>query len=102
MVSVSLKGPSMELRLTYEGPIWGAQNDPRLAHKRDLRRKFHLQLKHFWNVNPYLKHGNPVAFEWSSGSVPKSGITYGATIAEWLAPRYRHPGSTARPGTWRW
>jgi hypothetical protein len=79
----------MEFRLTYAGPLWGAQNNARVAHKRDLRRIFHLQLRHFWDVNPYLKHGNPVAFDWASTSVPKSGVTYGSTIAEWLAPLYQ-------------
>lgn len=79
----------VEFRLTYAGPLWGAQNDPRLAHKRDLRRAFHLQLKHLWDVNPYLKHGHPVTFDWASASIPKSAITYGSTIMEWLAPQYR-------------
>ena len=57
----------MEFRLTYEGSLFATQKDPvsgqadaRAEHKRDIRRKFHVQLKRLWEINPYLKHGYPV------------------------------------------
>jgi hypothetical protein len=87
----------MEFRLTYEGPLLGAQSDARLAHKRDIRRKFHVQLKRLWEINPYLKHGYPVEFDWKSSSNPKTAISYHTSIAEWLAPRYRRNGYTFVP-----
>ncbi|MFN4276841.1 MAG: hypothetical protein ACK4FJ_11115 [Ferrovibrio sp.] len=47
----------MEFRLTYEGPLYGTGNsgNKRPEHKQDLRRKFHKQLKRFWEHHPYLK-----------------------------------------------
>lgn len=90
------EGDGVEFRLTYEGLLLatqkdplGTQYDPRADHKRDLRRVFHLQLKRLWEINPYLKHGYPVKFDWNSSSVPKSGVTHGCTIAEYLAPLYK-------------
>ena len=81
----------MEFRLTYQGPLLGAQSNARTVHKRDIRYRFHLQLKRLWEVNPYLKHGYPVTFDWESTSNPKAAISYHTTIAEWLAPKY--PGN---------
>lgn len=47
----------MELRLTYEGPLYGAsRSTPRASHKHDIRRVFHPQLKAFWEAQPYLRH----------------------------------------------
>ena len=94
----------MEFRLTYEGLLLATQKDPvdgqadaRAEHKRHIRRQFHLQLKRFWDINPYLKHGNPVTFDWKSRTVPKSGITHGTGIAEFLAPLYRRNGYECVP-----
>lgn len=57
-------GPLMEFRLTYEGPLLATQrdpinnqSDPKAAHKHDIRRKFHSQLKRLWDVTPFLKAG---------------------------------------------
>ena len=85
----------MEFRLTYEGLLFATQKDPvsgqadaRAEHKRDIRRKFHVQLKRLWEINPYLKHGYPVEFDWKSSSNPKAAVSYHTTLAEWLAPKY--------------
>jgi len=89
-------GDGVEFRLTYEGPLLSTQKDPvngqvdaRAEHKRDIRRAFHLQLKRLWEINPYLKHGYPVTFDWKSTSNPKAATSYHTTLAEWLAPLYR-------------
>jgi hypothetical protein len=54
----------MEFRLTYEGSLLATQRDPvtgqvdkRADHKHDIRRQFHLQLKRFWEITPFLKGG---------------------------------------------
>jgi hypothetical protein len=85
----------VEFRLTYEGPLLATQKDPvsgqadaRADHKRTIRRNFHLQLKRLWEINPYLKHGYPVKFDWKSNSIPKTAATYGSSIADWLASQY--------------
>lgn len=84
----------MEFRLTYEGLLFATQRDPvdqqadpRATHKRDLRKVFHTQLKRLWDVNPYLKYGYPVTFDWQSN--PTSGVTHGGNLADWLAPNYQ-------------
>lgn len=89
------EGVIVEFRLTYEGLLLATQHDPvrcqpdaRALHKRDLRRHFHLQLKRLWEINPFLKHGEPVTFDWEQKSTPKSGVTYGCSLIEYLAPLY--------------
>lgn len=89
-------GDAVQFRLTYEGELLSTQKDPvggqadaRAEHKRDMRRQFHLQLKRLWEVNPYLKHGYPVRFDWKSNSNPKEAISYHASLAEFLAPLYK-------------
>jgi len=45
----------LQLRLTYEGLLLGAsRTNTRAAHKHDIRRCFHKQLKRFWDVHPFL------------------------------------------------
>lgn len=45
----------MEFRLTYSGPILGAsRNETRAAHKHEIRKVFHKQLKRLWEVHPFL------------------------------------------------
>lgn len=89
----------MEFRLTYDGPLRATQKDPvngqvdaRAAHKQDIRRRFHVQLKRLWQVNPYLQHGYPVTFDWQSSSNPKSGTSYHTSIAEWVAEMHKSRG----------
>lgn len=65
------------------------QVDARAQHKRDIRRKFHLQLKRLWEINPYLKHGYPVTFDWKSQANPKAAVSHHILLAEFLAPLYR-------------
>lgn len=54
-------GPCMKFRLHYEGVLYsaggeprGTQLDPRASHKHNLRRAFHKQLKHWWDVSPAI------------------------------------------------
>lgn len=90
----------MEFRLTYEGLLFSTQNsplggqvDPRAKQKQELRKVFHLQLKRLWEINPYLKYGNPVEFDWEGITAPRgSGVQYGSSLAEWLAPKYARNG----------
>jgi len=49
----------MEFRLTYDGPLTAFRDDgaavkARAPEKHDLRRQFHRQLKHLWQVHPNL------------------------------------------------
>jgi hypothetical protein len=94
----------LEFRLTYEGELLANQkdavrgrSDPKAEHKRDLRRHFHHQLKRLWQINPFLREGHPVEFDWQQSSVPKSGTTYGCTIVEYLTPRYVRNGYRCIP-----
>ena len=94
----------VEFRLTYEGPLKATQKDPvsgqadaRASHKRDIRRTFHVQLKQLWEINPYLKHGYPVTFDWKSQTNPKSAISHHTTLVEYLAPQYRRNGYECVP-----
>ena len=98
------EGEGVEFRLTYEGPLLATQKDPvsgqadaRADHKRNIRRIFHLQLKRLWEINPYLKYGYPVEFDWKSESNPKEAISYHTTLADWLAPLYRRNAYSCVP-----
>lgn len=51
----------MRFRLHYEGPLLSAKGDPRdgqfdnrAPHKHEIRRAFHAQLKHYWEIQPWL------------------------------------------------
>ena len=86
-------GRPMEFRLTYEGKLLRSGSDkPRAQHKHELRKAFHKQLRRLWGINPYLKHGNPVTFDWEQSGLPKNGTTHGTTLAEWLANQYQRCG----------
>lgn len=46
----------MELKLTYDGKLWGASSkNKRTDHKHELRKVFHKQLLLLWQTHPYLK-----------------------------------------------
>lgn len=46
----------VQLRLTYEGLLLGASREnPRAKHKHEIRKRFHKQLKRFWEVHPLLR-----------------------------------------------
>lgn len=82
---------AMEFRLTYEGTLLGAsRKDTRARHKHEIRKAFHKQLRRLWEVNPYLRDGQPVTF--AHGKNPFSGTAHGTTLTEWLAPRYSRCG----------
>lgn len=47
----------MEFRLTYEGLLLSGvkETDSRKAHKHEIRRQFHPQLRQYWGIHPGLK-----------------------------------------------
>lgn len=56
------KETDMRFRLVYDGPVLatrgkphGEQPDPRAAHKHNIRRAFHVQLKRFWEQDRFLR-----------------------------------------------
>lgn len=53
--------PLVKFRLFYQGPLYASKGDPfgdqvdrKRAHKHEIRRAFHRQLKYFWQVHPWL------------------------------------------------
>jgi hypothetical protein len=59
----------MEFRLTYEGPLHASSNSiSHPAHKHEIRKNFHTQLRRYWEINPILKH-------WKDVPVPPIGGT---------------------------
>jgi hypothetical protein len=63
--------------------------------ERSIGMKFaksFINKRRLWEINPYLKHGNPVTFDWMQPGLPKSGITHGTTLVEWLASQYSRCG----------
>jgi hypothetical protein len=69
------EGRSMQFRLTYEGLLFATQRDPltgqqdkRGTHKHSIRQVFHDQLRHLWDIVPFLKAG---------GSSGPGIVTYG-------------------------
>jgi len=54
-------GPWMRFRLTYEGELRASQRDPEngqreplAAHKQEIRKTFHRQLKRLWETSKFL------------------------------------------------
>lgn len=65
MISIHLDGrdlecgceAAMKFRLTYEDVLYSSkpgETDKRVAHKHDIRRKIHVQLKEYWRTNRFL------------------------------------------------
>jgi hypothetical protein len=53
---VDPQGDSVEFRLTYSGRLYASGNtNTRAAHKHDIRRVFHPQLRNLWRVTDNLK-----------------------------------------------
>jgi hypothetical protein len=83
---------TLEFRLVYAGQLLGAsRGDTRSAHKHDIRRVFHDQLKTLWDVSPNIKH-------WEI-QTPEGGFsTEKATIR--LANRFKFDGVGYIPLSW--
>jgi hypothetical protein len=48
-------GEPLEFRLVYSGPLLGSSRvNPRAAHKQQLRKWFHPQLRRLWKLHPIL------------------------------------------------
>jgi hypothetical protein len=74
----------MEFRLIYGGLLLGAsKTDTRSTHKDDIRRVFHLQLKHLWKTSPALR-------EWVRG-------VDGTPAQDYLAEKYQCNGVSFIP-----
>ena len=51
----------LEFRLTYAGQLLGSsRNNTRAAHKHEIRKIFHHQMKRLWGTVPHLKQGSRV------------------------------------------
>ncbi len=47
----------MKFRLTYEGLLLGSsRTDTRARHKHEIRKRFHRQLAHLWQITPALRN----------------------------------------------
>jgi hypothetical protein len=82
-------GDAMQLRLTYEGPVYSYSRQgedievKRSKHKQEIRKKFHPQLKRWWETNKFLKESLPLVAE-------KKGATWRDHLAaEYLRAGYR-------------
>jgi hypothetical protein len=103
-------GPRMRFRLTYEGelrPTGGdpknGQREPLAVHKQKIRKAFHGQLKHLWQVNKFLSE-HVVDAEWASKSAVPANQVGGAAawgggpepvrlpLSEAIANMYRENG----------
>ena len=48
----------MDLRLTFDGLLMSTGNRGRPEHVHEIRRKFHPQLRRFWEVSPIINISN--------------------------------------------
>lgn len=78
------EGCFMQFRLTYEGLLLATQRDPennqpdkRADHKHVIRRAFHAQMKHLWEIVPHLREGG--------GSGPSALVMGGTPLAQDVA-----------------
>jgi hypothetical protein len=84
-VAIRLGGHAMKFRLTYDGPLWAAKTDnPRAAHKHDIRKRFHPQLRRLWTLNPSLS-------TWQEAH-PVTGLSGRISGSEALAARFERFG----------
>jgi hypothetical protein len=77
----------VQFRLTYEGILLGSsRTDTRAAHKQDIRRVFHRQLKRLWAISPHLAD----SYRQPLPDIPFSRpIPEGYTRINQLAERYQ-------------
>lgn len=60
------QGGNMRLRLTYDGPLYSYQKNAegmegkRSKHKQEIRKRFHPQLKNWWEANKFLRESPPL------------------------------------------
>src|SRR6476659_6653957 len=74
-------GPRMRFRLTYQGELKASgrdpetgQRDPMAPHKQMLRKAFHGQLKHLWQVNKFLSEHQVDAENPSQLAIPANQV----------------------------
>jgi len=79
----------MEFRLTYAGPVM-SRRFPGADHKQEIRKVFHAQLKNWWQVNPYLKHGMPVEFGYDTSANPAYHVakSHQIPLVDWVANNF--------------
>jgi hypothetical protein len=79
----------MEFRLVYSGPLLGASRaDTRSAHKHDIRKVFHGQLKALWEKSQNLRN-------WASWEMDRN-----RTMRERLAQTFVLNGVNYVPLSW--
>ena len=78
----------MQFRLTYEGKLLGAsRSNTRAAHKHDIRKVFHKQLKRLWEIAPHFgPDPGPELLETGGGQRPP------AVTKEELAEKFDRSG----------
>src|SRR5260370_4032616 len=70
----------MRFHLTYEGPLYGSNNNKtRAEHKHDVRRIFHKQIKQLWN-STWLK--DEKYGQWEAGQKIKAETPLHEALAE--------------------
>lgn len=83
---------TVEFRLTYEGQLLGSsRTDTRAAHKHEIRKVFHRQLRRYWEINPALKLGHYVMFQRLSSHATQTRTAVGP-LSEFLANKYTRCG----------
>jgi hypothetical protein len=81
---------NMHLTLTYDGPLWGTtQRDNRVDHKHAIRRKFHPQLRRFWQTHARLSTARNTSIGIVMGSGQDTAAPY---LWEDLACQYERAG----------
>lgn len=77
-------GGRLEFKLTYEGRLYGSNSkgDTRAAHKHEIRRVFHPQLKRLWKLTPQLSEPfDFVPFPLIMASAPGPTVPYEVQLA---------------------
>src|SRR5687768_1668625 len=92
----------VRFRLTYRGPLFTTQGEPRngqkapprlASHKHDMRKQFHKQLKVLWQYNRFLSNMRKVAPpDHPKHSKTMAGPLYDIPLLEWLAHEHRSHG----------
>jgi hypothetical protein len=84
----------MEFRLTYEGPLLAANTrNRRSAHKHEIRKALHPQLKQLWQATPHLREatkphdvlGSPSLEEYLASQFTRVGYRFVPLVTEDLS-----------------
>jgi hypothetical protein len=83
----------MEFKLTYEGELLGAsKSNTRAAHKHQIRRKFHPQLKRLWEVTEFLGSRTVDRPDTPVGKKHCGAPEFQMPMSEWLGDQFERCG----------